>query len=343
MPSWSEQLTYPLRPENVACEPSEVRCGMRGLGRLLVVDRSSGAIAHSAVHDLPQWLSPGDVLVLNDCRRIPGVLHGRTPDGAQVELRFTHLEDQRRGVCRIYPTHSVEVGIRITFDNRVAAHVTHSGLPPQELWRVETDGPSLRDCLVEAGTPITSFFYSGLWKVENYNPCFAAGVEACESPMAGLHFTPAILEHLRASGIVVVAITLQPVGSWLPLKEHDGQFQLPQEPYFVPEATAQTIREARRRESRVIACGTTVVRTLESSALDDRTIRSGDGQAAISISPGYRFKVVDHYFTNFHPSSSSLMVLDAAFCDRQLLLKAYREASEAGYLFYEFGDAVFYR
>ena len=331
---------YSVRPENIAMEPAEVRLGRRDLGRLLVVERSSGQLNHSFMQSFPDWLSDGDVLVLNDCKRIPGVLRGRTDSGAQVELRFVRV-DGSEGLCRIFPRHALAIGTEITAGGErfviVADNVTPHGLYTV---RAEAD---VRVLLVRAGLPITSFFYSGFWKIENYNNCYASEEGSVESPMAGLHFTPELLARVAQRGVKIAYLTLHPVGSWLSVEASAGSSEpLLSEPFRIPESTADSIADARRGGGRLVACGTTVVRALETAAKDDGSVTAGEGVSTLRIQPGHRFKVVDVYFTNFHPSSSSLMALDAAFCERTLLLKAYNEASEAGYLFYEFGDAVLY-
>lgn len=337
-------LSYTLRPENIACEPSEVRLGRRDLGRMMVVDRKQRKRHHSLVLNLPEWLSRGDVLVLNNSKRMPGVLKGRILDqSAQVELRFVGLENDYVGLCRAYPSHFIQEGAQIgTADGNVLG-VTETGIPPYDLCRVESRSISLKDCLHSIGLPITSFFYNGYWSLENYNNFYATEEGSLESPMVGLHFTPELLQTIRSRGVDVAFITLHPEGSWLPFIEEDISFHKMQfEEYVIPAQTARIIAEARRRQKRIFACGSTVVRTLETVAQDDGTVKSGSGRTNLYISPGFRFRVVDAYFTNFHPARTSLMVLDAAFCDPELLLESYRIAVRKGYLFYEFGDAVMY-
>jgi S-adenosylmethionine:tRNA ribosyltransferase-isomerase len=336
-------LSYALRPENIACEPAEVRLGRRDLGKLMVIDREKAKRFHTCVLDLPQWLSSGDVLVLNNSKRMPGVLKGRTVEhDAQVELRFVGLESERAGLCRPYPLHFIEPGREIRLDDGNILRVLETGIPPYDLCRMDSPNGDLKQSLHSVGLPITSFFYQGYWDLDNYNNCYASEEGSLESPMVGLHFTDELLDAVKARGVSVTFVTLHPEGSWLPFIEEDIEFhQMQFEKYVVPPETAELVNEARARGNRIVACGSTAVRTLETVAKDGR-IRAGSGQTNLYISPGYTFQIVDWYFTNFHPARTSLMVLDAAFCEPQLLLESYREAVEKGYLFYEFGDAVMY-
>lgn len=337
-------LSYSLRAENIACEPSEVRLGRRDLGRLMVIDRQEGKRFHTCVLDLPQWLHRGDVLVLNNSKRMPGVMKGRTVEhDAQVELRFVTLESERVGLCRPYPLHFMEVGREIKIGDGNVLRVLETGIPPYDLCRVELQNGDFKQSLHAAGLPITSFFYQGYWDLENYNNFYATEEGSLESPMVGLHFTPELLEAIEARGVTCAFITLHPEGSWLPFIEEDIGFHKMQfENYVVSPETAQLVNEVRTRGGKIVACGSTAVRALETVAQEDGKILAGSGQTNLYISPGFRFRIVDSYFTNFHPARTSLMVLDASFCDSKLLLESYQEAVERGYLFYEFGDAIMY-
>jgi len=337
------EFKYALGPENVACGPHEVRLGRRDLGRMMIVDRKQRRQSHSWVSSLPDVLQRGDVLVLNNSKRIPGVLRARTVDeGAQVEIRFTAIESECVGFGRVYPQHFVRPGARLRITSGGTLTLQETNIGPHQLCRVHSDVP-LSEALKKAGLPITSFFYTGYWNLENYNNVFATEEGSLESPMAGLHFTPELLKEIESRGIEIRFLTLHVVGSWLPPTSDDAaECAMSLEHYHVPESTAQAVRKARESGNRVLACGTTVVRALESAAMEDGTVNAGEQSTSLRISPGFKFRVVDLYFTNFHPSRSSLILLDAAFCDSELLLHSYEVARASGYLFFEFGDAVLY-
>lgn len=336
-----EKLSYSLGPENIASEPAEVRLGSRDLGRMMVVDRASGTIGHSNVLNLPDYLAAGDVVVLNNSKRLPGVLKTRTCDGAQVELRLTEMGPGNSFRARAFPAHFVRKGATLVSKSGASLHVTRANIKPYSLCELRCDR-DVGDLLKAEGYPITSFFYAGYWDLDHYNPVYASDEGSVESPMAGLHFTDRLIDRLTRKGIHVAFVTLHVVGSWLPLLESDTQGHRAQsEDYFISEETARLIRSALRDGRRVVAVGSTTMRTLETAARKG-ALKAGAGKSRLFIEPGHQFKLVHSYFTNFHPARSSLMVLDAAFCPTRLLLRAYREARSAHYLFHEFGDAIFY-
>lgn len=338
-----ESLRYSLLPENLEGTPREIRLGRRDLSRLLVVDRATGKRSHSTVRELPRWLGPGDVLVLNNSKRIPGVLKGRTEVGGQVELRFVDLDEDGSGLCRIFPMHDVAPGAFIALRSGARVTVLETGLTKYGLARVRAEGGLLKPLLRSEGSPILGFFYEGSWTADHLNPYYATEEGTVESPLAGLHFTPELVRALEATGVEVCFITLHSVGSWLPfLEESVEEHEMWAESFVVPEATADAVQRARRRGGRVCACGSTSLRALESAARPGRQIAAKKGRTGLYIKPGYEFQVVDAYFTNFHQYQTSLIVLDAAFGGSELVMQAYREASRRHYSFYEFGDAVLY-
>ena len=178
---------------------------------------------------------------------------------------------------------------------------------------------------------------------EKYQTVFASKEGAVAAPTAGLHFTEELLQKLKDKGIIIKPVTLHVgPGTFKPVKvENVEDHKMDYETYSVPEETAEAIREARERGSRVVAVGTTVVRTLESAGKEDGTVEPGEGRTNLFIYPGYRFKVVDALITNFHLPRSTLLMLVSAFAGKERVLNAYREAVEKGYRFYSYGDAMF--
>lgn len=339
-----EDLRYTLVPENLEGTPREIRLGRRDLSRLLVVDRSTQSVTQSTVRQLPDWFRAGDVLVLNNSKRIPGVLKGRTDVGGQIELRFVDLDDETgTGLCRIFPMHDVSVGSGITIRGGDRVEILEVALTRYGLCRVRGEAVPLRTLLRTAGTPILGFFYEGNWTAEHLNPYFATEEGTVESPLAGLHFTPELVQAIEAKGVDVCFVTLHSVGSWLPFLEDDVfDHEMWPEAYHIPEATTVAIDRARTRSGRVFACGSTSMRALESAATYGRRVLATTGRTKLYVTPGYEFQVVDAYFTNFHQYQTSLIVLDAAFAGQELIKRAYVEASALHYSFYEFGDAVLY-
>jgi S-adenosylmethionine:tRNA ribosyltransferase-isomerase len=338
-----EDLRYSLVPENLEGTPREFRLGRRDLARLLVVDRKTQSRSPSMVFDLPRWLSAGDVLVLNNSKRIPGVLKGRTPVGGQIEFRFVEIEESGSGLCVIFPMHDVKPGTRVALRDGKHLEIVETALTKYRLSRVRPTEGTMRDLLVSQGAPILGFFYEGNWATETLNPFYATVEGTVESPLAGLHFTPELVASLEAEGVEVRFITLHSIGSWLPfLEERVDEHEMWAEWFEVPQATASAVDRAREAGKRVIACGSTSLRALETAAVAGRRVRAQTGRTHLYVTPGYKFKVVDAYFTNFHQYQTSLIVLDAAFAGKNLVMETYNEAAKLHYSFYEFGDAVLY-
>lgn len=335
-------LRYALKPENIATEPREMRLGRRDLSRMLVVDRMANALHDSYVTDLGRWINPGDVLVLNNSKRLPGVLKARVDGKAKVDIRLVNLVDEFRCIASIYPTHFIKPGARLHLADKQILLVEEAGIGPHKLFSLRGEVP-ISQSLMQVGLPITSFFYSNYWDIDHYNPVYADRAGAVESPMAGLHFTDELLASLRENGVVVCFITLHVVGSWLPpLGDNTDSYAVYAEPYEIDHKVADAIMTARASGNRVIAVGSTTVRALESCALAHGSIVPFKGDSTLFISPGHELRAVDAYFTNFHPAQSGLMALDATLCELKLLLKAYEYANDHNYLFLEFGDAVLY-
>lgn len=337
------ELTYELDPRNIACEPREVRLGRRDLSRMLVVDRQRGALSDSSVLEICKFLAPGDVLVLNNSKRLPGVIKARVAGRAKVDIRVVGLQTDLTCLASVSPMHAVRAGSALHFDDGNIAVVERLDVGPHRLCLLRTQR-GLVQSLKAVGRPITSFFYSSYFDIESYNPVYAKQEGSVESPMAGLHFTPDLLSEIEGHGIQVAEITLHVVGSWLPpLGRSTCDYAVYGEAFEVSEEAAAAINRAKGAGRRVIAVGSTVVRALETAALSWQA--APEPLKAVSelfITPGHQFRVVDAYFTNFHPAQSGLMALDAAFCPRDLLMLAYAHANRSRYAFLEFGDAVFY-
>jgi S-adenosylmethionine:tRNA ribosyltransferase-isomerase len=338
-----EEMRYTLVPENIEGTPREFRFGQRDLGRMVVCARGEGGIEDSHVRDLPSRLRPGDVLVLNNSKRIPGVLRGRTGRGGLIELRFVDISDDGFGLCKVFPMHDVEPGGFVTTLAGHRVRILETGLTKYGLAKVAGVDRNIRALLCEEGEPILGFFYNQKWGTDCLNPYYASVEGSVESPLAGLHFTPELVSALQDRGVRVEFVTLHSVGSWLPFLEDDVEdHEMWAEWFEVPAATADAVNEAKRAGGRIVACGSTSLRALESASAADGSVRATQNRTSLYITPGYRFRCVSAYFTNFHQYQTSLMVLDAAFAGSDQVRRCYRYASEQHYSFYEFGDAVLY-
>lgn len=333
---------YELPPDRIAQRPASPR----DASRLLVLRRRDGRIEHRTFREIGEFLRPGDVLVVNDARVLPARLLGRrTRTGGRWEGLFLRETD---GVWELLtrtrgkpaPGETVELD-RVDWGLELLAR-QDSGT-----WiaRPTRSGPTL-ELLEQAGrTPLPPYIRAGVDEPEDrerYQTVFAASPGAVAAPTAGLHFTPELLERLQESGVGLERVTLHVgPGTFQPVAVADAdQHRMHSEWCRVEEAAAQRIAEARRRGGRVVAVGTTVVRTLESAVLANGRLAGYGGSTDLFIRPPFEFQAVDAMATNFHLPRSTLLMLVSAFAGRSRVLDAYREAIREGYRFYSYGDAM---
>lgn len=332
---------YDLPPRFIAQTPVEPRDS----SRLMVMDRSSGTIQHAHFYQLGQFLHPGDLLVLNETRVIPARLFARKDSGGQVELLLLRRLDE--------VTWEALVGGKRLNEGR---HIAVEGGPTAEIVAV-LDGAlrlvrfsePVELYLEKAGhAPLPPYIYTALNNPERYQTVYARTLGSAAAPTAGLHFTPALIKKLQSEGVRITQVTLH-VGldTFAPVTEDDPtEHTIHTEWCELSEKAATVIRRTRQEGGRVIAVGTTSVRTLESAATqaeNDQIVVPIYGPTSLFILPGYQFHVVDAIITNFHLPRSTLIMLVSAFAGRAQTLAAYETAKEAGYRFYSFGDAMLIR
>jgi S-adenosylmethionine:tRNA ribosyltransferase-isomerase len=331
-------LDYVLPEELIAQEPAPSRAA----ARLLVAERER-APRHEAVRDLPALLRAGDLLVLNDTRVVPARVRGRRPSGGRLELLFVRPagKDEWEALVRGTP----RVGEHVHLPEASGAWTAALG---DGLWRlrVETGGAVL-DWLERVGeVPLPPYVRRPQGPTatdrERYQTVFAAVPGAVAAPTAGLHFTAELLAALEAAGVATARVTLH-VGpaTFQPLREDDlDRVRLGPERWRVPAETAARVGATRAAGGRVVAVGTTTVRTLESAADPEGVLRAGVGETTLFIRPGHRFRCVDGLLTNFHLPRSPLLALVAAFAGWERVRALYEEAVARRYRFYSFGDAM---
>lgn len=333
----------------------------RDASRLMVVHRSSGAWAHRQFSELPELLREGDLLVVNDARVIPARLLGsKVGTGGRVELLVVRpaastLTSQALGgaaealewICLGQASKGLKPGARICFPEGLEAEVLEAlGGGEYRVRFHATAGTSLAAALEKAGRlPLPPYITRApeASDAERYQTVYARASGAVAAPTAGLHFTDATFAALAARGIHRVEVTLDVgPGTFLPVREENlEKHHMHPERYFVPEATARAVNAAKAEGRRVVAVGTTVVRTLESATDPDTgALRAGPGETTMFIRPGFTFRQVDVLLTNFHLPRSTLVVLVSALLGRERTLAAYREAVAAGYRFFSYGDAM---
>ncbi|QDE98494.1 tRNA preQ1(34) S-adenosylmethionine ribosyltransferase-isomerase QueA [Myxococcus xanthus] len=334
----------------------------RDASRLMAISRSSGTWSHRRFAELQDLLRPGDLLVLNDARVIPARLLGqKAGTGGRVELLVVRPAAQNTltsaalgeapesldWVCLGQASKGLKPGQRVTFASGLEAEIQEA-LGGGE-YRVRFHAPpgtSLAALLDAAGRlPLPPYITRepDAADAERYQTVYARASGAVAAPTAGLHFTQEALAALEARGVHRALVTLDVgPGTFLPVREDDlDKHHMHPERYTVPEATAKAINAARAEGRRVVAVGTTVVRTLE-SATDPETgrLRAGPGETTLFIRPGFAFRQVDLLLTNFHLPRSTLVVLVSALLGRERTLEAYAEAVRAGYRFFSYGDAM---
>jgi S-adenosylmethionine:tRNA ribosyltransferase-isomerase len=324
----------------------------RGESRLLRLDET-GASRHAGIRDLPAILRPGDLLILNDTKVIPARLFARRLPGGrdrqdapravdQIELLLVEKLGPRRWHCLAKPGRKAKVGTRLLLGDGVEAVVAGK----------QEDGRHTLDFSVEIEPHLEALghvplppYIARADRAEDrarYQTVWAREPGAIAAPTAGLHFSQALLEQLAARGIERAFVTLHVgIGTFKPVtSDLVHEHRMERERWSVPEATAQAIAWARQEERRIVAVGTTVVRTLESAADGAGNIAAGAGATELFITPGYRFRVVDLLLTNFHLPRSTLLMLVSAFAGRERVLAGYAEAVARGYRFYSYGDAM---
>lgn len=310
----------------------------RDSSRLLV----TSAMTDHHFADLPGLLEPGDVLVVNRTRVRAARLFGSKPaTGGSVELLLTRRIDTQQWEGLVRPARRIKPGTELDFGqiSGIVLAGPDRGAVAVELVAVAGDVEDLLPSIGEV--PLPPYFRGELADPERYQTMFAKGVGSAAAPTAGLHFTPGVVQDLSARGIPIGEIelevgldTFRPMGG-ATIAEH----QIHAERYRVPEATAALIEKHRSRGGRVVAVGTTVVRTLESAAGGDGAVRPGEGEATLFIVPGYRFRAVDAVVTNFHAPRTTLLAMIAAMVGPRWR-EMYMTALERGYRFLSFGDAM---
>ena len=343
---------YELPPELIAQTPAIPRDS----SRLLVVD-SPTTWAHSIFRDLPDWLLAGDLLVLNNTRVIPARLYGRKSTGAPVEILLLEKQNDNCWLALVKPGKRFKLGTEIVFPpipqaskdidfNLKARVIDKEEATGGRILEFEVpEGKSCEELLEYFGQiPLPPYITSSKSQPSQYQTVYAHQLGAVAAPTAGLHFTEELLQRLQAKGIDRTYVTLHVgLGTFRPVEVEDITTHLMHQEWIeVPQKTADKIEETKARGGRVIAVGTTVVRTLEGAAKKSQVklLDPFCGKTDLFIYPGYKWQVVDGLITNFHLPGSSLLMLVSALVGRQRLFSLYEEAIEQKYRFYSFGDAM---
>lgn len=330
---------YDLPEELIAQRPLEPR----NASRLMILDPARRTIAHEHFYDLQKFLRAGDALIFNDTRVIPARLLGRKETGARVEIFLLRRLDATTWETLVKPGRKIAEGTEIAFGDELSCTVVGRTDFGGRVVAFKFNGvfEEILDRLGE--TPLPPYIHEKLDDSERYQTVYNRERGSAAAPTAGLHFTTEQMQELEACGINLGFVTLHVgLGTFRPVQvETIEQHTMHEEFYSVPPATADLIRETKLRGGRVIAVGTTSIRTLEAAAYDKTSVTVGNGSTKIFIYPGYTFRIVDALITNFHLPKSTLLMLVSAFAGREFILQAYREAVAQRYRFFSFGDAMF--
>ena len=333
---------YDLPPELIAQTPLERRDG----SRLMLLNKETGAVEHRHFYDLPQYLHPGDCLVLNDSRVLPARLLGRRdPSGGAVEVLLLVDKGDKKWECLVRPGRKLHPGQKVSFGDGslLTAEILEELPGGNRIVKFDHEGIFLEILERLGKMPLPPYIKTELNDPERYQTVYSRAVGSAAAPTAGLHFTGELLAQVEAMGVKVCYVTLHVgLGTFRPVKEDDPtEHEMHSEYCMISAETARTINETKKSGGRVICVGTTSCRTLESWAAGDGTLKESAGWTNIYIYPGYRFKVLDALVTNFHLPESTLIMLVSALAGRENVLRAYAEAVKEKYHFFSFGDAMF--
>ena len=339
----TSDFNYELPKELIAQTPLE----KRDTSRLMTLDRKTGAWEHHHFYELPDFLEPGDCLILNDSRVLPARLLGqRLPGGGACEVLLLIDRGEKTWECLVRPGRHMREGTKLSFGNgELTAEVTEVLSDGNRLVRFDYEGIFLEVLERLGKMPLPPYIKEELQDQERYQTVYSKVPGSAAAPTAGLHFTPELLETIRQKGVNIGYVTLHVgLGTFRPVKEEEiTEHEMHSEFCILPPETAALINETKAGGHRCICVGTTSCRTLESWAAEDGRMEPKAGWTSIYIYPGYRFKVMDGLVTNFHLPESTLIMLVSAFAGREHVLAAYEEAVREKYRFFSFGDAMFLR
>ena len=332
---------YDLPQELIAQTPIE----RRDASRLMTLDRSTGEVGHHHFYELPDFLRPGDCLILNDSRVLPARLLGqRMPGGGACEVLLLTDKGEGNWECLVRPGRKMRPGARLSFGNgELTAEVTGELDGGNRLVHFTYEGIFLEVLERLGKMPLPPYIKAELQDRERYQTVYSRYIGSAAAPTAGLHFTPELLETIRAKGVETGYVTLHVgLGTFRPVKEEDIiDHAMHSEYCILSQETADLINRTKSAGGRCVCVGTTSCRTLESWAGENGRMEAKSGWTDIYIYPGYRFKVTDALITNFHLPESTLIMLVSAFAGREHVLAAYQKAVRERYRFFSFGDAMF--
>ena len=335
------EFFYNLPKELIAQTPIEPRDS----SRMLVMHKATGELEHKIFRDVTDYLKPGDCLILNNSRVLPARLLGRRlPGGGACEVLLLIDRGEKTWECIVRPGKHLRKGAKMQFGGgELTAEVVDVLPDGNRMVRFDYEGIFLETLERLGKMPLPPYIKEELADQERYQTVYSKVEGSAAAPTAGLHFTPELLERIRAKGVTIVPVTLHVgLGTFRPVQVEDvDKHVMHSEWYQVTEEAANTLNAIRASGGRLICVGTTSVRTIETVATEDGIVHPGAGDTAIFIYPGKKIKAVDALITNFHLPQSTLLMLVSTFMGRETALDVYREAVQKKYRFFSFGDAMF--
>lgn len=336
----TSEFDYNLPEELIAQHPSS----KRDEARMMVLDRKSGETCDKYFYDIIDYLKEGDVLVMNDTRVIPARLFGSRPDKSEkIEVFLLNNTEGSKWEVLVRPGKKMKIGTEVVFSDELSCKVLDIKEDGNRIVEFYFDG-IFNEILDRLGNmPLPPYIKEKLKDNEDYQTVYAKNPGSVAAPTAGLHFTKELLKKIEEKGIKLAYLTLNVgLGTFRPVSEDDPtNHKMHSEFYTISQETADIINDAKDKGNRVIAVGTTSIRTLESVYQKNNKVCEDSGWTDIFIYPGFEFKVIDAIITNFHLPKSTLIMLIAAFTSREIILNAYNEAVKKEYRFFSFGDCMF--
>jgi S-adenosylmethionine:tRNA ribosyltransferase-isomerase len=335
----TSEFDYHLPERLIAQHPP----GERDAARMLVVDPVADRLEHTTIRDLPRFLEPGDLLVLNDSRVLPARLRGMRPGGGETEVLLLRPAHDGWWEALVRPGRRLKPGTRVAIPDS-ALHVEVGGAAEEGTRLVRLGGVArpLDEVHRVGEMPTPPYIRERLTDPERYQTVYARTEGSAAAPTAGLHFTERLLDEIRKRGVTIGYVTLHiGLDTFRPVHEaNPADHRMHREAFQLSAEIAEAVQQTRHNGRRVVAVGTTTVRVLETCANDEGGVREADGWTDLFILPGFGFRVVDAVLTNFHLPQSTLLMLVSAFAGRDVILRAYAEAIRRQYRFYSFGDCM---
>ncbi|MBQ2664968.1 MAG: tRNA preQ1(34) S-adenosylmethionine ribosyltransferase-isomerase QueA [Clostridia bacterium] len=336
----TKDFYYELPPELIAQEP----LSDRSASRLMVLDKETGSVEHKHFYDIIDYLNEGDTLILNDTKVLPARLYGvKEGTGGAIEFLLLHKHTLDTWEVILRPGKKAKKGARFLFGNgELKAEILDIVNEGNRLVKFEYEGvfEEVLDRLGEM--PLPPYITKKLEDKDRYQTVYAKNPGSAAAPTAGLHFTPELLDRIKAKGINIGYVTLHVgLGTFRPVKaEEVTEHKMHSEFYILPEETAELVNKTKEKGKRVVSVGTTATRVLETAGMNGMPLKSQTGWTDIFIYPGKEFHVIDALITNLHLPESTLIMLVSALAGRENVLNAYRVAVENKYRFFSFGDAM---